>query len=730
MLNSSEPPALILTGMDVRDEAMDIESDVEIVPATEAADQETRMAPIDVVAWDRYKADLHDLYVMKRKPLKEVMAAMEKRGLSGSKAQYQKMFRLWGFRKYNEEESLYRDSHQMYEFDAADESAFKYPSHPMQQMPDFFSSVLGMGPMNMQSIPTSAMGGPELSLDNLQSNNISGGEFGDNGFSLYNFLPNNYSGNMLGGITQQESFEQQPLGRFSAYNGNLGTVSGGRKKLKQPIHHAVQGGSFQIVKLLLMKEPRCADLPTDDGDTPLWMAAQEGYTNIATLLIETYKVDVNTTALQTQRTALHQAAQGGHLEVVRILLKKGAQFETRDRNGISPLWSAAQGGFSEIVKILLENKADPENISAGSNRRPLHQAAQNGHTEVCEILLKAGAQYEPRDDTGCTPLFFAAQGGHADIVKILLAKGADPNNSWEGPNGRGRSALHQAVQRGFLEVVRLLLDAKAHVEPDTSSSDKTSADSSSDESDDSDIESGTAIIQKLQGLLKKGNVERKGSKKVNKKQDRGPFSPLGVAVLKGHYEIAKLLIERNANVNSVHRSTKSTPLHLAVCGGKEDLVRLLVEHKAEPDAQEEDGWAPILFAAQNGGNCSIIKILIDAGANINITAHSGSTALHIAAQKGYTAAVKTLLDNGAILKCAKSGRHPVHHAALNAQFEVLKVLVERDPGCIHLKDEDGRSVMALATIGNEEIRYQMVEYLINKGALILEGDDDLSSSDA
>ncbi|KAL2004800.1 hypothetical protein VTN00DRAFT_3073 [Thermoascus crustaceus] len=85
------------------------------------------------------------------------------------------------------------------------------------------------------------------------------------------------------------------------------------------------------------------------------------------------------------RQPIHQAAQNGHTEVVKLLLEKGAEADSLDFKQITPLWSAAQEGCDQIVRLLIEKGADLEATSADGSRRPIHQAAQNGHTEVVKL---------------------------------------------------------------------------------------------------------------------------------------------------------------------------------------------------------------------------------------------------------------------------------------------------------------------------------------------------------
>ena len=75
-------------------------------------------------------------------------------------------------------------------------------------------------------------------------------------------------------------------------------------------------------------------------------------------------------------------------------------------------------------------------LQAGATPDVLHWAALGGNAEAMTVLLEAGANLEPRDESGNTPLHWAALGGNAEAVMALLGAGAHPkvrNNSDELP---------------------------------------------------------------------------------------------------------------------------------------------------------------------------------------------------------------------------------------------------------------------------------------------------------
>lgn len=139
------------------------------------------------------------------------------------------------------------------------------------------------------------------------------------------------------------------------------------------------------------------------------------------------------------RSALHLAAQGGHLKVMRLLIDHGADVQAKGSHGRTVLTEAAASRDPQAVRMLLEAGAEPDGSALG-------MASWLGHIEAAKLLLEAGVS----PDEG---LFGAAQGGHVEILGLLLHQGANVNARFE----RGTTALHAGALQGGLETVRLLL---------------------------------------------------------------------------------------------------------------------------------------------------------------------------------------------------------------------------------------------------------------------------------
>eukprot|EP00057_Strongylocentrotus_purpuratus_P015142 XP_011669616.1 PREDICTED: uncharacterized protein LOC105440782 [Strongylocentrotus purpuratus] len=143
-------------------------------------------------------------------------------------------------------------------------------------------------------------------------------------------------------------------------------------------------------------------------------------------------------------TALHCAAQNGHLDVTEYLIGQGAEVNEGIYDGWTALHIAAQ------VK-----KGDNDGETA------LHFAALNGHIDVTKVLIIQGAEVKRGDNRGRTALHIAAQVGHLDFTEYLISQGAEVNRG----NNEGKTALHSAVQMGHLEVTKYLISQGAEVNP-------------------------------------------------------------------------------------------------------------------------------------------------------------------------------------------------------------------------------------------------------------------------
>uniref|UniRef100_A0A8C3XUY9 K Homology domain-containing protein n=1 Tax=Chelydra serpentina TaxID=8475 RepID=A0A8C3XUY9_CHESE len=217
---------------------------------------------------------------------------------------------------------------------------------------------------------------------------------------------------------------------------------------ESPLTLAACGGHVELAALLIERGANLEEV-NDEGYTPLMEAAREGHEEMVALLLA-QGANINAQTEETQETALTLACCGGFSEVADFLIKAGADIEL----GCStPLMEAAQEGHLELVKYLLASGANVHATTATGDTA-LTYACENGHTDVADVLLQAGADLEHESEGGRTPLMKAARAGHLCTVQFLISKGANVNRATANND---HTVVSLACAGGHLAVVELLL---------------------------------------------------------------------------------------------------------------------------------------------------------------------------------------------------------------------------------------------------------------------------------
>lgn len=160
---------------------------------------------------------------------------------------------------------------------------------------------------------------------------------------------------------------------------------------------------------------------------PVVDAAERGNTELVRELLKN-GADANE-AQGDGMTALHWAAENGDTELTGLLIYAGANLEAGTRiGGYTPLHIASRKGNANIVKALLDANASASATTTTSRVMPLHLAAAAGNTEAVRALLDAGTDANALEGAwGQTPLIFAAAANRVEVIDLLLGAGADPS---------------------------------------------------------------------------------------------------------------------------------------------------------------------------------------------------------------------------------------------------------------------------------------------------------------
>ncbi|XP_017587659.1 PREDICTED: ankyrin-1 isoform X1 [Corvus brachyrhynchos] len=306
--------------------------------------------------------------------------------------------------------------------------------------------------------------------------------------------------------------------------------------------------------------------------------------------------------------------------MVRLLLDRGAQIETRTKDELTPLHCAARNGHVRIAEILLDHGA-PIQAKTKNGLSPIHMAAQGDHLDCVRLLLQYSAEIDDITLDHLTPLHVAAHCGHHRVAKLLVEKGAKPNSRALN----GFTPLHIACKKNHIRVMELLLKTGASIDAVTES-----------------------------GL-----------------------TPLHVAAFMGHLPIVKTLLQRGASPN-VSNVKVETPLHMAARAGHTDVAKYLLQNKAKANAKAKDDQTPLHCAARIG-HTGMVKLLLENNANPNLATTAGHTPLHITAREGHMDTALALLEKGASQTCmTKKGFTPLHVAAKYGKVDVAELLLAHD----------------------------------------------------
>ncbi|VUC25990.1 unnamed protein product [Clonostachys rosea] len=448
-----------------------------------------------------------------------------------------------------------------------------------------------------------------------------------------------------------------------------------------PLHKAVVESSFDTVKLILDVAAGCQfkdahfdiDSPlSDDGASSLILASRRGSQDVVGLLLDH---GANIHAIDQWRcTALHSAVHAGYTEIVRTLIRRGADVNAKHTGGdgsidgeygMNAVLDAVHFGHVETLEVLLDAGASISDTITAEGYTVLHVAAYKGDLAFLRLLLNMELPMgvDSASFDGSTPLIIATGAGRLDSVRLLLDHGADVSIA----DYAGWTALHWAVNRNWPHIVRLLLDCGA--DPTVESADGDTPLSICPFSlEGKDLED-------MEGLLLAAELGWE-----ERDTGRNSFKQLLLAAKSGRLDsIASLVEKEQVNVNSADEDGY-TALLFAAEAGQDAAVRLLVELGAEVESKNSSGESPLWLAAHYGHG-AVVQTLLEIGADPDSADELGQTPVAAAAEGGHLQAVESLLARDAdigIKTCY--GKNILMFAADGRNDAVMRVLSSHNEG--------------------------------------------------
>ncbi|PSN32377.1 hypothetical protein C0J52_24900 [Blattella germanica] len=400
------------------------------------------------------------------------------------------------------------------------------------------------------------------------------------------------------------------------------------------LHFAVEKCNIASLKSLLQAKPHM--LENNKGVTPLMKASELGKIEVVKLLSSSIKKydDFN--------AALCSATKGGHLNVVKWLLKCGAMVSAPNIEGLTALHIAGREGYTEIAECLLQhetNAAICKDTHTGNT--PLHEASRKGHIGIVKLLLcRQKESVNMCNNRGDTSLHVAAGKGHLKIMNWLVKFKADPDI----PNNQGDRPLHTAAFWGCLEAVAFLLKLK---KTDVNLKSKIDVDA----------------CNKFKNTALHIAVEQ-GHKKIHNADVRACNAsldmPVHIASRLGHVNIISCLLQGGTLTD--YNKEGYMPHHIAALEGNLQVLQKLIQLKACYEDRDRRENTMLSLAVKNN-HLHIVEWLIEQGAKCNTFNKKLRTPLHLAAGAGNMEIVKCLLKGGADLEvCDKNGCTPLNLA--------------------------------------------------------------------
>jgi len=404
------------------------------------------------------------------------------------------------------------------------------------------------------------------------------------------------------------------------------------------LHWAVYVDDPALTDLLIRARAN-VNATNDLGATPLFLACHNANGTIVGKLL-TAGAKPNLPISSTGETPLMTAARAGGLDAVKALLVHGANVNAAETaHGQTALMWAAANGHPAVVKALVDGGAGvnarsrinrvlvmignrPGDFDAGGSTALLF-AARRGDVASAKVLVAAGANVDDVTPDKTSVLVFAAHSGQGAFAEYLLDNGADPN-----ADGSGYTALHAAVLRGDLPLVKALL--AHHADPNAKVKQPTPMNR-----DSKDFAFATGWIDGtpfwlaakfaepeimralaaggadptlvgpngITPLMAAAGVGRTGARDVDDRRGRR-LDPIEIAELsesgddeRKTLEAVKLAFELGGGVNvNAASANGDAALHAAVANKDTSVVRWLADHGADLNAEGKFGNTPLSIA--------------------------------------------------------------------------------------------------------------------------------------
>ena len=420
------------------------------------------------------------------------------------------------------------------------------------------------------------------------------------------------------------------------------------------LHLAVLGGCSKMIIRKLIGQGTQVNAKNKDNCTALMLAYSKGNVDVIKILLKA-GADPNI-ADANGDTLSHYAVRGNaSKEVLQNIIDHGADVNVTNNENQTALLLACEDGNENAITVLLKAGADP-NIADADGDICLHDAVRRDNSkEVIQAIIDHGADVNATNQDNCTALMFACHKGNEEIINILLKAGADPSIA----DGDGDTCLYDAIKGDCSkDVLQAIIDHGA-----------------------ASICANLTSLRPLFLACSKGNggaieVLLNAGADVNVADTMGQTLLHRAILGRLGKDVLQTIVDHGANVNAANTNSVS-PLMYACHKRNIDAMKVLMNAGAEPNIVDTFGASSIYHAIV--GDCSKkeLQTIIDYGADVNVIDKHNCTALLLACKKGNVGAIGVLLNAGAKPDTANENGDTCLHNAVrgNCSKKVLETMI-------------------------------------------------------
>ncbi len=466
----------------------------------------------------------------------------------------------------------------------------------------------------------------------------------------------------------------------------------------------------------------------EDGQTPLHIATILGHDGAVDYFLNEKTTIPMERILQSQdisgATPLHEAVRYGRVDTAKKFLDNGANVDSLDAMGNTPLLlQIPKENQSEMYKLLISRKANIAQKDTFGDT-VLHKATlSDAPVGSLDILAEASAPINERNKQGSTPLAIAIDNGIKEHIKFYAEHGADIYAA----DKNGITPLDRAIKTNSIEIFQTLINEKNVNSKDSNGNTPLHI----------------AIVKDAPMSFLEYLVENGAD--VNARNSSGD-SVLLMAAQKNKKDAGELLLQKGADIFATNMENNSplrvafmdlnvekwfinsetmlmrdgsgnTPLHYAAEWKYKQSAQMLIDRGANVSAVNANGESAV-FAATKGNSPELIDLLVSKGAPVdsrNVAARDnlGNTPVHAAVKWNSKEAAKELLSYGVDVNAQNlNGKTALSEACKSGKKELSIMLIEKGAN-VNATDNQGRTVLMDAV---QSQNVEIVDMLLSKGA--------------